>query len=146
MNAGDGGPAGLDSTFDAVLLLGLHARKGTPAAPQAHMIFPGLEYNGEPVGEIGMTAATAAVLGVPLVFISGDRAAIREAQALVPMIETVCTKEPLFDHTAGVLDATPVLSIAPEKSRLLIRLAGRRALERIGEISLPPVPAFNPLA
>jgi D-aminopeptidase len=92
-----------------------------------------------------MTAATAAVLGVPLIFISGDRAAILEAQGLVPEIETVVTKEPLFSHVAGVHDHVPVLSLAPEKSRQLIRLGARRAIKRIGEIPLPPQPPFNPL-
>ena len=145
MNAGDGGPAGLDSSFDALFLLGLHAKQGTPAAPQAHMLFPGLEWNGETVGEIGMTMATAAVLGVPLVFISGDRAAVREAQAFVPTIENVVTKEPLFSHVANVFDPAPLLSIAPEKARLLIRAGAKRALQRLPEISQPPQPPFNPL-
>jgi len=145
MNAGDGGPAGLDGSFDALLMLGLHAKKGTPAAPQAHMVFPGLVWNGKEIGEIGMTVATAAVLGIPLIFISGDRAAIREAQEFVPNIETVVTKEPLFSHTAGLFDHLPVLSLAPAKSRDLIRSGSRRAIQRIGEIPLPPQPPFNPL-
>ena len=126
-------------------MLGAHAKKGTAAAPQAHMVFPGLEWNGEPVGEIGMTAAHAAVLGVPLVFISGDRAAVREAQVFVPNIEAVITKEPLFSHAAGVLDRVPVLSLAPAKSRQLIRAGARCAIERRGDISLPPQPPFSPL-
>jgi D-amino peptidase len=146
MNAGDGGPVGQDSSFDAFLMLGAHAKKGTPAASQAHMVFPGLEWNGEPVGEIGMNAAHAAVLGVPLVFISGDRAAVHEAQMLVPNIEAVITKEPLLSHAPGGFDRMPVLSLAPAKSRELIRATVRRAIERRGEISLPPQPPFNPLA
>jgi D-amino peptidase len=145
MNAGDGGPAGQDSSFDALLMLGAHAKKGTPGASQAHTVFPGLEWNGEPVGEIGMTAAHAAVLAVPLIFISGDRAAVHEAQALVPNIEFVITKEPLFSHEAGVFHHVPVVSLSPAKSRELIRAGVRRAIERRGEISLPPQPPFNPL-
>jgi D-amino peptidase len=145
MNAGDGGPAGFDSSFDALFMLGLHAKKGAPAASQAHMLFPGLAWNGAEIGEIGMSVATAAVLGVPFVFISGDRAAVREAQAFVPDVEAVITKEPLFSHAAGVFDPAPVLSLAPAKSRALIRAGARRAIERLGEISLPPPPPFNPL-
>ena len=145
MNAGDGGPAGQDSSFDAFLMLGAHAKQGTPAAPQAHMVFPGLEWNGESVGEVGMNAARAAALGVPLIFISGDRAAVREAQVLVTNIEFVITKDALFSHKAGVFDHAPVLSLAPAKSRELIRAGVRRAIERRGEISLPPHPPFNPM-
>lgn len=146
MNAGDGGPAGQDSSFDAFLMLGAHAKQGTPGAPQAHMVFPGLEWNGESIGEIGMNAARAAASGVPLIFISGDRAAVCEAQVLVPDIEVVITKEPLFAHKAGVFDHVPVLSLAPAGSRQLIRAGVRRAIERRGQISLPPQPPFNPLA
>lgn len=145
MNAGDGGPAGLDASFDALLMVGLHAKQGTPAAPQAHMIFRGIVWNGEEIGEIGMTTATAAVLGVPFVFISGDRAAVREAQAFIPNIEAVATKEPLFKHVVGVFDPAPLVSLAPEKARQLIRAGAKRALERLPEISAPPQPPFNPL-
>lgn len=145
MNAGDGGPAGLDSSFDALLMLGMHAKQGTAAAPLAHMLFPGSEWNGETVGEIGMTMATAAVLGIPVVFISGDRAAVREAQTLVPTIENVVTKEPLFAHVAKVFDVAPLLSIAPAKARTLIQAGGKRALLRLPEICKPPLPPFDPL-
>jgi D-aminopeptidase len=92
-----------------------------------------------------MTAATASLLGIPLIFISGDRAAVREAQAFVPNIEAVVTKEPLFDHVATVFDKVPVLSLSPQKSREVIRAGAQRAVEHIGEIALPPMPPFNPL-
>lgn len=146
MNAGDGGPVGLDSSFDALLMLGAHSKKGTPAAIQPHTVFPGLEWNSEDVGEIGMTAAIAAVLGIPLIFISGDRAAVREAQVFVPNIEAVITKEALFTHVAEVYDHAPVLSLAPTKSCDLIRIGTRLAIERISEFSPLPHPPFNPLA
>lgn len=144
MGAGDGGPAGLDASFDALMMLGLHAKKGAPAAPQAHMLFPGLKWNGEEIGEIGMTTATASVLGVPFIFISGDRAAVAEAQAFVPNLEAVITKEPLFTHVADVFDKVPVLTLSPQKSRDLIRAGARRAIERMGEIAVLPKPPFNP--
>ncbi|NLI77009.1 MAG: M55 family metallopeptidase [Candidatus Riflebacteria bacterium] len=146
MNAGDGGPVGLDGSCAALFLLGLHAKQGTPAAPQAHGIFPGKTWNGEDVGEIGMTIATAAVHGVRVTFISGDRAAVREAQAFVPQIETVVTKEPLFTHVASVTEVVPVLSLAPARSRELIRAGATRALQRLGEIPAPPRPPFDPSA
>ena len=91
-----------------------------------------------------MTKATASVLGIPLIFISGDRAAVQEAQAFVPNIEAVITQEPLFSHAAGIFDKVQVLSLSPQKSRDLIRAGARRAIERIGEIPLPPKPPFNP--
>lgn len=143
MNAGDGGPAGFDASFDALMLHGMHAKKGTPAAPQAHMLFPGLVWNGAEIGEIGMSIATAGAFEVPVIFFSGDRAAVQEAQAFVPELETVVVKEPLFTHVAGIFEHVPVLSLAPAKSRELIRAAARRAVERIAEFPLPPKPPFN---
>jgi D-aminopeptidase len=109
------------------------------------MLFPGLKWNDEDVGEIGMTTATASVFGVPFIFISGDRAAVQEARAFVPELEAVITKEPLFTHVAGVFDKVPVLTLSPQKSRDLIRAGARRALERIAEIPVPSKPPFNPL-
>lgn len=146
MGAGDAGPAGFDDSFDALMMVGLHAKQGTPAAPQAHMLFPGLKWNGEEVGEIGMTTAMAGIYGVPFIFISGDRAAVQEARAFVPELEAVITKEPLFTHVAGVFDKVPVLSLSPRKSRDLIRAGARRAIERMREIPPPAKPPFDPLA
>ena len=37
MNAGDGGPVGFDASFDALMLHGAHAKKGTSAASQPHI-------------------------------------------------------------------------------------------------------------
>lgn len=144
MNAGDGGPVGLDSSCDALMMVGLHARQGAAAAPQAHTLFPGMVWNGEEVGEIGMSCATASIHGVKLIFISGDRAAVQEAQALAVDIETVITKEPLFTHVATITEHAPVLSLAPEKARTLLRSAARCAVERFGEIAPLPQPPFNP--
>ena len=57
MGAGDGGPAGLDASFNAVFLLGLHSMAGTSRAVLSHSFMPdivGCWINGLKVGEIGM--------------------------------------------------------------------------------------------
>ncbi len=145
MNAGDGGPAGLDGSYDALLIHGAHAKAGTPGATQAHMRFPGLEWNGLEIGEIGMAIATGGWLGIPVIFISGDRAAIQEAQAFVPDIEAVMVKEALHNQVLGALEHAPLLSLAPAKARELIRQGAQRAVARIGQIAPPQKPPFNPL-
>lgn len=146
MNAGDGGPAGLDDSFDALLLHGAHAKQGAAAAALPHMLFDGLQWNGSEIGEIGMACATAASLGIPLIFISGDRAAIAEARAFVPDIEAVMTKAALHTRAVGVFDIAPLISLAPAMAQALIRQGARRAVERIGQIAAPPKPPFDPLA
>lgn len=137
LGAGDGGPAGLDSSFDAVFLLGLHSMAGTARAVLGHSFMPGIVrcwINDLPVGEIGMNCAVAGQFGVPAVFISGDRAAVIEARALIPDIEGVAVKEGLASEARGLAQA-PTLSLAPQKARELIRDAAKRAVIRAATVA-----------
>ena len=84
MGAGDGGPVGLDGSYDALFQCGLHAMRGTSRALMSH---GGWELNVRRIGEIGASALKAGHHGVPFVFISGDRSAVEEARALVPDVE-----------------------------------------------------------
>jgi len=145
MNAGDGGPVGMDESLDAIFTLGAHAKGGAPGASLAHGRFPGLEWNGEEIGEAGMACAQSGWLGVPLVFVSGDRAAVEEVRAFVPTIEAVIVKEALFTGAVDVMAVAPSLSLAPAKARALIRAGAKRAMTRIKEIPPAPKPPFNPM-
>lgn len=136
MGAGDGGPAGLDASFNAVFLLGLHSMAGTSRAVLSHSFMPdivGCWINGLKVGEIGMNCATAGQFGVPTVFISGDRAAVDEARALVPDIEGVAVKEGIALEVKGLAQA-PMISVSPQKARALIRETAERAMTKVGTI------------
>ena len=87
---------GLDSSFDGMLLLGLHSKRGTFDALLNHTYEPDIrdiEINGVSVGEIGMEAAIAGELGVPLVMITADSEGIREAKELIPGTCGVSVKE-----------------------------------------------------
>lgn len=91
-------PYGLDASFDAVFFVGQHAMAGTRDAPLAHTYSSRtVEYyhlNGQPVGEFGMRAYMAGILfDVPAAFLSGDDKAVIEAQALVPDLVGVATKQ-----------------------------------------------------
>lgn len=130
MSAGDGGLQGLDDSFNALYQLGMHSRAGTRKAVLSHSFWEeitGYWVNGSPVGEIWLNYYTAAVQGVPFVFISGDRAAAEEALELVPEIETAVVKEGMLPVAAG-LSAAPVISLAPQKARSVIHEAARRAM------------------
>jgi D-amino peptidase len=137
MGAGDGGPVGIDSSYDAVFLLGFHAMVGTTRAVLCHSFWPGVAgcwVNGLPVGEIGMNIAGAGEHGVPAVFISGDRAAVEEARALVPDIEGIVVKEGLVPEVRGLAQA-PTLSQSPQKARELIRDGAKRAMAKARSIA-----------
>lgn len=146
MGAGDGGPQGLDDSFAALFQLGLHARAGTPGGVMAHSFWgsiSGYYVNEMPVGEIWMNTYTAGLYGVPLVFLSGDRAAAQEALALAPGIETAVVKEGLAKSAQG-LQTAPAISLAPQKARQVIRETAQRAMRKIG--TLQPYrlePPFN---
>lgn len=126
MGSGEGGPEGLDESFDAAMQLGLHAMAGTPQGPMAHsfyMHYQRLQLNGLEIGEIAMNCLMAGIVGVPTVFLAGDQAATDEVLRLVPGIETVAVK---FG-----LSQTGCISLAPVKARELIRAGAERAMSLI---------------
>ena len=117
--------AGIDESFAAALLVAYHARSGALNAVMAHTysvnIFS-LRFNDIEVGETGADAAIAGHYGVPVVMVSGDRAACAEARELLGDIETVCVKD-------GV-SRTAARCIPVERTRSLIREGAQRALAK----------------
>lgn len=98
---------GLDSTFDAAMLIGYHAKAGTKRAIMEHTLTGGihrLKLNGVEYGEMGLSAFAAGDLGVPIVTISSDQAGITEAEGLVSAVATAVTKFPLSRYAGKLLD------------------------------------------
>lgn len=88
----------LGSEFKALVVIGMHAKSGTPRAFLEHTSDPAWHrymIGGVEHGEFALRAFAAGAHGVPTVFVSGDRAAIDEACALVPDIEGEAIKEGL---------------------------------------------------
>ena len=113
---------GLDASFDGLVLLGLHARAGTPNACLAHTYEHEtleIRINGSVVGEIGVEAALAGEFGVPVVLMIGDSAGAAEAEALLPGVRTAVVKESLTFTSASLL--------SPAATRKLITAAARAA-------------------
>ncbi len=91
----DGMMQGIDSSFDAAILVGYHAMAGTAGGIMEHTISGGVHrlfVNGTECGEMGLSAGVAGRYGVPLVFVSSDQAGCDEISALIPGVETVVTK------------------------------------------------------
>jgi D-amino peptidase len=99
--------AGLDSSFAAALFVGYHASTTNPQGVRAHTIssahFTRVALNGTAVTEAELNAAYAGALGVPVVFISGDDAAIAEVTARLGQMQSVTTKKSLGFHSAESL-------------------------------------------
>lgn len=102
--------AGLDASFAGVVFIGYHASTTNPAGVRAHTIssahFTRVALNGVAVTEAEFNAAYAGDLGVPVVFVSGDNAAIQEITGRLGALESVVTKTSLGFHAAETLTPT----------------------------------------
>ena len=132
--------AGLDSSYDAVFFVGYHSKKGTLQGVLSHTYsganVESLHINGVEVGETAMNAGIAGYYGVPLVFLSGDKATTLEAKAIHPEIETVAVKEAVSRVAAKCLH--------PQVSRDLIKEGAKRALgKRIPPYVVKPPVEFK---
>ncbi len=89
--------SGLDSgDYGAVLFTGYHAWAACGGNPLSHTMNLRNEYvtlNGTRMSEFMMNAYTAGYYGVPVVFLSGDRALCEFAEELIPGITTVAVNE-----------------------------------------------------
>ncbi|MCI8950134.1 MAG: peptidase M55 [Lachnospiraceae bacterium] len=86
---------GIDESFDGVLYIGYHSPAGNPEFSISHTSTGNSLYirlNGEYMSEFMLNTYTAASLGVPVLFLSGDEAICRLAKKQVPDMETVATK------------------------------------------------------
>jgi D-amino peptidase len=119
--------AGIDSSFDAVMLVGCHASTHNAHGVRAHTSSSGLltrvALNGRNVTEAAWAAATAGQFGVPVIFVSGDDAALEEIRAEIGNIETAQTKTALGFHSA--------ITLTPEASQRLIKQKAAAALARV---------------
>jgi D-amino peptidase len=96
---------GIDSTFDAVVFIGYHARAGTPGAILEHTSTGNVvdfAINGVSLPEGGYNALTAGLYGVPVVFIAGDRAVVDQVRALLGPIGAVAVKQEIGDAALGM--------------------------------------------
>jgi D-amino peptidase len=131
--------AGLDASYAAAIFIGYHAKASSAEGVLAHTgnstTIADLRINDRSVGEGGMNIHAAGTLGVPVVLISGDQAAIAEVRELMPNIEGVQVKEAIGTAAAR--------SLRPEEAARLIREGTARAIRRRGEIK--PAPASLPV-
>ena len=121
---------GIDSSFHAVVFIGYHSATTNPAGVRAHTIssatFAGISLNGVAMAESGINAAIAGHFGVPVVMISGDDAAVTEAQRLIGPIEGAVVKQAISFHAASTL--------TPEAGQALIREKVRAGIARRAQI------------
>ena len=128
---GDIGPRmTLDRGYAAVAFLGQHSMAGVRAGIMAHSYsslgIQNMLLNGKPVGEIETRTALAGSFGIPVIFLSGDRAAAKELHDIVPEAVTAEVKEGLARYSCITLSAAA--------ARELIREKAAEAARKIGSI------------
>jgi D-amino peptidase len=130
--------AGFDGSYEAVFVIGAHSMAGTLKGYLNHTFMSAtiqnLWLNGQKTGEVGIWAAWVGAEGVPVVLVSGDEAAVREARGILAETETVCVKEGVTRYYA--------LSYPRPQVAESIRSAARRAIQRRGKI--PPYRPSRP--
>ncbi len=130
----------LDESFNGVFLVGQHAMAGHGTGNLSHTWIPKWLYevrvNGQPMGEIGLNALVAGWLGVPVVLVSGDDTACREAVALLGDVETAIVKHSISRQSARLMH--------PSCVRGLLAASAERAVQRL-EVFRPyrPAPPFK---
>ena len=131
--------AGIDGSYDALLFVGYHSRKGTQHGILSHTISGGtiesVTVNGVEVGETGINSRIAGHFGVPLVFLAGDQATAREAKEVSAGVEVAVVKEAIGRTSAKCLH--------PEVARELIKEKVAKALK--GGIKVKPIAVEPPV-
>jgi len=120
---------GLNSSFDAVICIGFHARSGDSCGVLSHTwtgSFLDVRINGILVSEARIGALIACYYDVPVVMLSGDDVICREVQEWLPGIETAVVKYGL--NRSGAI-CLPI-----EEAHKLIKEKARAAMEKIDKI------------
>lgn len=115
---------GIDASFDAMIMVGFHARSGVPGSLLPHSYSRKnleIRLNGRVVGEIGMEAAVAGDFGVPLWLVTGDSAGMKEARETIAGVRTVSVKEAMGEFEA--------LCYTPSKTSKMIYDAAKEVIE-----------------
>ena len=138
VRGGNGSPLtmveGVDETFDAVMFVGYHSAAGRNGNPLSHTYTKStteVKLNGMPASEFLLYSYACAKLGVPSVFLSGDKMLTEDSKDLHPCLKTVAVKDGLGGYTR---------SKQPEYACDLIRAGAEEALRQDLANALPKLP------
>ncbi len=129
--------SGLDTSFDGVIMIGVHAMAGSTGI-LAHTMYgvqiSALFHNGKEIGEMAMNTAAATSFGVPVIMMSGDTSAEREAYETVsPDVKFAVVKEDISRFTATLLP--------PSVAQGRIKELAKKAVAELKKAKVPEIPA-----
>lgn len=118
---------GISRDFDALLLVGFHAKAGTPNSVLAHTFIGSVVANmfigNQKVGEVQVNAAIAGSFGVPLIMVSGNAEVEAELAVFGCSLPFVSTKTSLGPNAA--------VCLPPSQTRTQLIDAAKTAVERM---------------
>jgi len=121
--------------YDVCIMLGQHAMAGVVDGDlnhtQSSKAVDRYTLNGTAIGEIAQFALYHGALGLPLIFLSGDEAACREAAGLIPGITTAAVKRGLSRNSA--------ISLSAQEARRRIREGIKQAIAGHGADPVAPL-------
>nr|WP_307775305.1 M55 family metallopeptidase [uncultured Cetobacterium sp.] len=129
----------LDETFDGVIFTGYHSGAGLGGNNLAHTINGGvirkIKINGELASEYLINSYTAASVGVPVIFLSGDENLVEEVKSKNNGTGTVAVKR-------GV--GGSVISLSINEGLKAIEDGVEKSVSRVNEIKISTLPEeFN---
>ena len=125
---------GAQKRFDAALLIGYHARKGSKGVishSYAYGSMVEMKLNGKIISEYELIGHMIGYYGTPVVFISGDDIVTADAKQNILGIHTVAVKECISNGAASC--------IHPNVTARMIRAEVKRALEEIETEKIQPM-------
>ena len=125
----------LDDSFDAAIMIGYHSAAATQTSPMAHTLtdkFSSIKINARPASEFLINTYTAGLVGVPVVFVSGDKGVCDEALAFNERIWTVSVQEGIGASTVSIHP-----HVATKKIEEGVEAALSKDLSRL-KVKLPP--------
>ena len=126
--------------YDVCALIGQHAmcgvEWGTLNHTQSSRTIEYYKLKGVNIGEIAQFALSHGALGLPMLFLSGDSAACREAEELIPDITVAAVKEGVSRQAA--------ISLSQKQAHKLIRAGIRAAVCKHRETPLPSLVRDGP--
>jgi D-amino peptidase len=120
---------------DVAMIVGQHAMAGVATGTlnhtQSSKAIDYIKLNGTPIGEIAQMALYMGAFEIPLIFLTGDEAACREAEEFIPRITTVAVKQGVARNAAISLTAT--------EARRRIREGAQQAIRQHRENPVAPL-------
>lgn len=120
----------LDESFDAVLMIGYHARAGAGGNPLSHTLSSRKVHrifiNDRPASEFYIHYLAAGTLGVPVVMLSGDHEICAEVSATDSAIQTAAVRS---------ANGASTINLHPDTACELVRARAQTALAQAGTIA-----------